>query len=402
MKKVLGSPWQALFSSKPAAALPPRQWWRDQRKRDQLLTIGAREAAAYVYDLDEVDAAVATLRQVRSVDRWAYAMKANWNPEILRRLHAAGLMLECVSQSELEHAFASVPGLSPARVLFTPNFAPKGEYQFGFAQGVRVTLDNLYPLSAWPELFAGRDIFVRIDPGVGRGHHHHVRTAGAHSKFGVPRSDIDELCRLTRDAGVRVVGLHAHTGSGIFDVANWTETGELLGSLAQRFADVSVVDLGGGIGVPEREQDSGIDFAALEQGVAGLKKQFPHMEFWMEPGRFLVARAGVLIAQVTQLKGKGDIRFVGIATGMNSLIRPALYGAHHDVVNLTRLDQAPTQLVNVVGPICETADVLATDRLMPPAEEGDVLLFDVCGAYGYVMASNYNRRAPARELCITL
>jgi diaminopimelate decarboxylase/aspartate kinase len=398
--EVLGPTWQELFAPKEALSRPRQPWWRDRRKRDQLLDIAARDAAAYVYDLDEVDAAVAALRQVRSVDRWAYAMKANWHPRILQRLYAAGLTLECVSQGELEHAFASVPGLSPARVLFTPNFAPRGEYEFGFASGVRVTLDNLHPLSAWPELFAGQEIFVRVDPGVGRGHHQHVRTAGAHSKFGVPLSDIDELARLTRKSGVRVVGLHAHTGSGIFDVANWTESGALLGDLAQRFVDVSVVDLGGGIGVPDREKDPGIDLEALEQGVAGLKRRFPRVEFWMEPGRFLVARAGVLVAQVTQLKGKGEIRFVGIATGMNSLIRPALYDAHHDVVNLTRLDQAPTELVNIVGPICETADVLATDRRLPPTEEGDVLLFDVCGAYGNVMASNYNRRAPARELCI--
>jgi bifunctional diaminopimelate decarboxylase / aspartate kinase len=398
--KVLGPTWQALFAAPQAAPSPPRQWWREQRKREQLLAIAAREAAAYVYDLDEVDAAVAALRQVRSVDRWAYAMKANWHPQILKRLYAAGLTLECVSQGELEHVFASVPGLSPERVLFTPNFAPRGEYRFGFDKGVRVTLDNLHPLSAWPEFFADRDIFVRIDPGVGRGHHHHVRTAGAHAKFGVPLSDLEELDRLVRQSGVRVVGLHAHTGSGIFEVANWTETGLLLGDLAKRFPAVSVVDLGGGLGVPDREKDAGIDLVALERGVASLKEKFAHIEFWMEPGRFLVARAGVLVAQVTQLKGKGDIRFVGIATGMNSLIRPALYGAHHDVVNLTRLEQPPTELVNVVGPICETADVLATDRQLPHTEEGDVLLFDVCGAYGYVMASNYNRRPPAREVCI--
>ncbi len=398
--QVLGPTWQALFAVPQAAAPPLRQWWRDQRKRGQLLAIAAREAAAYVYDLDEVDAAVASLRQVRSVDRWAYAMKANWHPQILKRLYAAGLMLECVSQGELEHVFASVPGLSPERVLFTPNFAPRGEYRFGFDKGVQVTLDNLHPLSAWPEMFAGRDIFVRIDPGVGRGHHHHVRTAGAHAKFGVPVSDLEELERLVRQAGVRVVGLHAHTGSGIFEVANWTETGMLLGDLAKRFPAVSVVDLGGGLGVPDRQKDAGVDLAALERGVASLKKQFSNIEFWMEPGRFLVARAGVLVAQVTQLKGKGDIHFVGIATGMNSLIRPALYGAHHDVVNLTRLEQPATELVNVVGPICETADVLATDRRLPQTQEGDVLLFDTCGAYGYVMGSNYNRRAPAREVCI--
>jgi diaminopimelate decarboxylase/aspartate kinase len=194
--------------------------------------------------------------------------------------------------------------------------------------------------------------------------------------------------------------LHAHTGSGIFNVANWTETGELLAGLAARFPRVAVVDLGGGLGVPERADHGDVDLAALDRGVAGLREKFPHIAFWMEPGRFLVARAGVLVARVTQLKGKGDLRYVGIATGMNSLIRPALYGAHHEVVNLTRLDEPATQLVNVVGPICETADELATDRWLPPCQEGDVLLIDTCGAYGYVMASNYNRRAPARELII--
>ena len=177
-------------------------------------------------------------------------MKANGHPAILRRIYAAGLTLECVSQGELEHAFAEVPALSPERVLFTPNFAPRSEYEYGFQMGVHVTLDNLYPLKAWPELFRGREIFVRIDPGYGRGHHHHVRTAGVHSKFGVLPGEADELAALARAHHVRIVGLHAHTGSGILDVANWTETGTLLAELATRFPDVGVVDLGGGIGVP--------------------------------------------------------------------------------------------------------------------------------------------------------
>jgi diaminopimelate decarboxylase/aspartate kinase len=250
-------------------------------------------------------------------------MKANWHPEILRKIYGAGLTLECVSRGELEHAFASVPALEPERVLFTPNFAPRAEYEFGFARGVRVTLDNLYPLQMWPEVFRGREIFLRIDPGFGRGHHSHVRTAGVHTKFGIPIAEADELVALTRAAGVKVTGLHAHTGSGIFDVANWTETGALLGDLAKRFPDVAVVDLGGGIGVPDQLGHSEIDLDALDRGVAALAKEFPHIEFWMEPGRFLVAKAGVLVAVVTQLKGKGDVHYVGVATGMNSLIRIA-------------------------------------------------------------------------------
>jgi diaminopimelate decarboxylase/aspartate kinase len=398
--KVLGPTWLQLFAPPANPAPAALNWWEESSKRQQLLDIAARESAAFVYDLPSVDAAAAALRGVRSIARWAYAMKANWHAEILRRVYAAGLALECVSRGEIEHAFAQVPGLSPARILFTPNFAPRAEYDFGFAQGVRVTLDNLYPLKAWPEVFAGRDIFVRVDPGTGRGHHHHVRTAGEHSKFGVPLSEMAELKSLARAGNARVVGLHAHTGSGILDVANWTETGALLAQLADHFPDVQVVDLGGGIGVPEQLGQSGIDLAALDAGVTQLARRFPHIEFWMEPGRFLVAKAGVLVATVTQLKGKGGTRYVGIATGMNSLIRPALYGAHHDIRNLTRLAEPSTDKVTIVGPICETADQLGSDRWLPPSEEGDVLLIANCGAYGYAMASHYNLRPPAAEFVI--
>ncbi len=176
-------------------------WWEQPQKRRALLDIAARESAAFVYDTETLDAAIAAVLRVRSVKRWAYAMKANWHPEILRRIYAAGLTLECVSRGELEHAFGSVPALDPQRVLFTPNFAPRAEYEFGFAKGVRVTLDNLYPLKMWPEVFRGREIFLRIDPGFGRGHHSHVRTAGVHTKFGIPLSEADELVALTRLGG---------------------------------------------------------------------------------------------------------------------------------------------------------------------------------------------------------
>jgi diaminopimelate decarboxylase/aspartate kinase len=399
--KVLGPTWRQLFSEDKGVA-PALNWWEEPQKRRRLIDIATRESAAFVYDAATLLEAIAAVQGVKSVKRWAYAMKANWHPEILRRLYAAGLTLECVSQGELEHAFASVPGLVPDRVLFTPNFAPRAEYEFGFAKGVRVTVDNLHPLKMWPEVFRGKEIFLRIDPGFGRGHHQHVRTGGVHSKFGVPMSAADELVALTQNAGVRVTGLHAHTGSGIFNVANWTETGALLADLALRFPHVAVVDLGGGIGVPEQLGHGEIDLGELDRGVAELARRFPHIEFWMEPGRFLVAKAGVLVAVVTQLKTKGDIQYVGIATGMNSLIRPALYGSHHDIRNLTRLDEPLSHRVNVVGPICETADQFGADRWLPRTQEGDVLLIATCGAYGYAMASNYNLRPPAAEFMIDL
>jgi diaminopimelate decarboxylase/aspartate kinase len=397
--KVLGPTWQQLFADKKGAA-PPLNWWEDPHNRSRLIEIATRESAAFVYSDAALQKSIAAVQRVKSVKRWAYAMKANWHPQILRRMYSAGLTLECVSQGEIEHAFACVPALDPDRVLFTPNFAARSEYEVAFARGVRVTLDNLYPLQMWPGVFRGRDIFLRIDPGFGRGHHQHVRTAGVHSKFGVPLSEADELVALTNDAGVRVTGLHAHSGSGIFDVDNWTETGALLADLARRFPHVTVIDLGGGLGVPEQLGHAEIDLDKLDRGVAQLAQRFPGIEFWMEPGRYLVAKAGVLVAVVTQLKGKGDVQYVGIATGMNSLIRPALYGAHHDIRNLTRLDAPMSRRVNVVGPICETADQLGADRWLPRTEEGDVLLIATCGAYGYAMASNYNLRSPAPEFMI--
>jgi diaminopimelate decarboxylase/aspartate kinase len=397
--KVLGPTWTQMFAAKQTDARA-LNWWEQPHKRSALLDIAKRESAAYVYSSESLDASIAAVLSVRSVKRWAYAMKANWHPEVLRKIYAAGLTLECVSRGELEHAFASVPGLDPQRVLFTPNFAPRAEYEFGYAKHVRVTLDNLHPLKMWPELFRGREVFLRIDPGFGRGHHSHVRTAGVHTKFGVPMSEVDELVALTHSAGVRVTGLHAHTGSGIFDVANWTDTGTQLAQLAARFPDVAVIDLGGGLGVPDQLGHSEIDLAVLDRGIAGLAGKYPHLEFWMEPGRFLVSKAGVLVALVTQLKGKGDVHYVGIATGMNSLIRPALYGAHHDIRNLTKLEDPMSHRVNVVGPICESADQLGADRWLPDTREGDVILIANCGAYGYVMSSNYNRRAPAREFMI--
>jgi diaminopimelate decarboxylase/aspartate kinase len=140
--------------------------------------------------------------------------------------------------------------------------------------------------------------------------------------------------------------------------------------------------------------------AEFSATLAALKAAHPKISFWIEPGRYLVAEAGVLLATVTQLKGKGEVNYVGVATGMNSLIRPALYGAHHEILNLTRLDANPTEVVNIVGPICESGDQLGVDRLLPPTEEGDVLLIATAGAYGRSMSSTYNLREPAVELVL--
>jgi diaminopimelate decarboxylase/aspartate kinase len=393
---VLGPTWQELFGAPSAPTGRAAPWWR--RRRPELLAALGDRDCAFVYERESIRAAARALRGIRSTDRVLYAMKANFHPEALRLVHDEGLGIECVSRGELERAFDAIPRLDPANVLFTPNFAPRAEYAWAIEKGVRVTVDNLHALARWGALFRGREIFIRIDTGSGRGHHHHVRTAGAHSKFGIPADDLEEILRLAGACEARVVGLHAHPGSGVFDLSSWTHTAELLANLARRCRDVRILNVGGGLGVPDRPDRPPLDLAKLDAALAAVKAANPGRELWLEPGRYLVAEAGVMLARVTQTKSKGDVRYVGVATGMNSLIRPALYGAYHEIVNLTRLERPASEPANVVGPICESADFLGHDRLLPACEEGDVLLVANAGAYGRVMSSSYNLREPAEEL----
>jgi diaminopimelate decarboxylase/aspartate kinase len=396
--RVLGPTWEELYGPKDKSAIDLKQWWHE--RRNDLLSLGREHGAAFVYNRATLAAKAKALRALPGIEGVFYALKANWHPEILKLFAEQGLGFECVSRAEVEHVMKTLPNLDKQKILFTPNFAPRAEYEWGVTQGIWVTLDNLHPLKAWPEVFKGRDVFIRIDTGYGRGHHDKVRTAGVHSKFGVPLFEMDELERLVKAAGARVVGLHAHTGSGVFTVDNWKSVGDTLTALTQRFKDVRIVDLGGGLGVPERLGQQGVKLSEFGETLSALKAAHPKLSLWIEPGRYLVAEAGVLLAQVTQLKGKGEVNYVGVATGMNSLIRPALYGAHHEIVNLTRLDDLATEVFNVVGPICESGDQLGNDRLLPPTQEGDVLLIATAGAYGRAMSSTYNLREPAIEVLI--
>lgn len=397
--EAFGPTWEQVQGDRPSGdGVVEVPWWHE--KQDALLAIAEDRDSAYVYDIESVDKALAQLRDLQSVDRVFYAMKANANPRILECIRNSSVGLECVSRGEVELVLSLFPDIDPHDILFTPNFAPRDEYAFALDAGVWITIDNLHPLLHWPNLFRDKAIFVRVDPGQGRGHHEKVHTAGYQSKFGVPLSEIGELRGLAEDAGATVVGLHAHSGSGILTLDHWSQTGALLAETAQPFPDVHTLNLGGGLGVPERPDQSALDLQAIDASLAPVKALNPNVALWLEPGRFLVAQCGVLLARVTQIKGKGSVRYVGVSTGMNSLIRPALYGAYHRIVNLSRLDQKATQVATVVGPICETGDRFGVDHLLPPTEEGDVLLIANAGAYGYTMASRYNMREPAEEVVI--
>ncbi len=373
----------------------PEPWW--QSRCESLLARAETGTPAYVYHLPTVRERARELRQIGALDRRFYAMKANSHPGVLRTLEAEGFGFECVSSGELEHVFSLFPGLDPTRVLFTPSFAARAEYEVALTHDVWVTLDSIYPLTHWPELFRRRSVWLRLDPGYGRGHHDKVRTGGTDSKFGLSLEEVEAFAAAARAVDARIFGLHAHLGSGITDAGHWRDVFGHLAAAADRLGSVEALNLGGGLGVDRKPEANPFDIEALAQSLSEAKTLCPHYALWMEPGRYLVAEAGALLLRVTQVIEKEGVTRIGVDGGMNVLLRPALYNARHEIVNLTRLDEPSTQVCDIVGPICESGDVLARHRRLPPTREGDILLVSTTGAYGAVMGSTYNLRALPME-----
>jgi len=384
---VFGPAWNRL--TQPSADVPA-PWWAAARA--SLIAQAEDHTPVYVYAASVIAQRAQQLKSIIGVDQHFYAIKANPHPEILRLLFNQGYGMECVSAGELEHVRAVLPEITSDRILFTPNFAARGEYALAFAMGVRVTVDNVALFGQWPGLFVGREILLRFDLGRGLGHHDKVKTGGDRAKFGIALADA-ALARMgAQSAGATVIGLHAHLGSGILEAEHWKRVYADLASLAEQFPTVRVLDIGGGFGVPQETEQGALDIAALGQALAEVRRLYPRFEVWIEPGRFLVAEAGVLLARVSQIKHKNGVRFIGLDAGMHSLLRPALYDAWHEIRNLTRFEDAADGHWQVVGPICESSDVLGRDRALPASFEGDVFLIADAGAYGASMASRYNTR----------
>jgi diaminopimelate decarboxylase/aspartate kinase len=391
---VFGPSWREIAHGKVERAAP---WW--VAARDELLQHAHAGTPRYVYDLATVRERARGLLSVSAVERSFYAIKANPQPAILRALVTEGFGLECVSQAELDHVFAALPELSPQRVLFTPSFAPRREYEAAFARGVTVTLDNVEALQRWPEVFRGRTLWLRLDLGHGEGHHEKVKTGGVAAKFGLPIARFDAFLAEARKLDVRISGLHAHLGSGIDDPRHWRDVYAHLVGLADNVGTVETVDIGGGLPIPYTPDAQDFNLTLWREGLEEIKAAYPRYGLVIEPGRYLVAEAGVLLLGVTQVVEKDGVLRVGCDAGMNALMRPAMYEAYHGIHNLSRLGDAENTAFDVVGPICESGDVLGRNRLLPAVtSEGDVLLVADAGAYGMAMANTYNLRAlPAED-----
>ena len=391
---VFGPCWHELIHKKEPARIGEVSgpWWQERKRELISLFSSADLPSLYVYHLPTLKEKVKTLKSLKGVDRIFYALKANAHQEIIGFLKDQGLGFDCVSLHEIHFLKKHFPSVKGSSIVFTPNFAPIEEYKEAYDLGVVVTLDNLYLLQAHGEVFAGREVMVRLDPGVGKGHHDHVRTAGSRSKFGVGAEEWPQMVKLCERYGVKVIGLHCHLGSGISSPESWSESAAFLVRKAEELPDLRVLDLGGGFSVPEKPSETPFAMEAFDAGLQAFRKAYPQYEIWAEPGRYLVAESGVLLLRVTQIKRKGRKVFVGVSAGMNALLRPSLYGAYHYIVNLSRLGEPLEMNADVVGPVCESGDVLGYSRLLPNTKEGDILLLAGAGAYGRVMSMAYNMR----------
>ncbi|SDF15548.1 diaminopimelate decarboxylase [Halorientalis regularis] len=357
------------------------------------------ETPLYVYDLERVRDNAARLQSAFDEEEISYAIKANTTRPVLSTIEATGVGAECASAGEVERALAA--GFDGADVRYTAVNPPARDLDYVVdtaadedlivTVGAADTLDQLAERG-----FSGR-LCIRANPGVGAGHHEKVST-GAAPKFGVPLDRVPDLAAEAVDRGFDLVGLHAHAGSGISggDLEAHRELvarmGELSRTVIADVGNIEFVNVGGGLGVPYREDQAPLDLDAV---AAATRDAFGDVDarLGIEPGRYFVADAGVLLTRVNTVKPTPETTVVGVDAGMTTLVRPAMYDSYHAIRSLAA-DARTREPVSatVAGPICETADVLGEDRSLPDPERDDLLVVGNAGAYGYEMSSNYNSR----------
>ncbi|AFH43221.1 diaminopimelate decarboxylase [Fervidicoccus fontis Kam940] len=334
-----------------------------------------------------------------------YSCKANNNIDILKVLKEEGSGLDVVSPFE---ALLGVKlGFQKDKILFTGNNVSNEEMKFLKELGILINIDSISQLKRYGIMFPGTDISIRINPGIGYGHHEYAKTGGL-TKFGIYLNEIEAAKEYVMKYNLRIRGIHIHIGSGILQTDPYISALNILLKIANEFKDLEFIDLGGGLGIPYRPGEEKFDLGDFGEKVSSILEDFSrkhgHVKLRIEPGRYIVGSCGVLLVRVVSIKdvslnGKRKI-FIGVDSGMNHLIRPSLYGSYHEIIDVTKASDEKEIVADIVGNICETGDFLALDRPMPKVEEGDVLAVMDAGAYGYSMSSNYNLRPRPAEIFV--
>jgi len=334
-----------------------------------------------------------------------YAIKSNANLAVLNLLARHGAGMDIVSQGELYRALKA--GVSPERIVYSGVGKSKVEIRYGLESGIlSFNAEGITELAAINSVAASlgktASICLRINPDVESNTHEYTATGKKETKFGIPYDQAKQACTKTTELeNLRLIGLDTHIGSQITRmepfVTAFTKLADLFQELRSEGFELELFDIGGGLGIRYSDETppTADEFAAA---VLPILKPL-NCKIILEPGRFISGNSGVLISRVVHFKQSSGKNFVIVDAGMNDLIRPSLYNAYHHASPVTESD-SPNVKVDIVGPICESGDWLAKDRLLPKLEEGALLCFHGAGAYSFTMSSNYNGRPRGAEVLV--
>ncbi|MDO5977564.1 diaminopimelate decarboxylase [Flavivirga spongiicola] len=370
---------------------------------NQLLKIAQDfESPVYVYDAEKIEnqykRLTSAFKNVKKL-KINYAVKALSNISILKLLNTLGSGIDTVSIQEVQLGLAA--GFLPEQIIFTPNGVSLTEIEEAAKLGVKINIDNLSILEQFGTKHPKTPVCIRINPHVMAGGNSNISVGHIDSKFGISIHQIPHILRIVENTKMTINGIHMHTGSDILDIEVFLYASEILFETAKQFKNLDFIDFGSGFKVPYKQGDIETNIEELGKKLTARFNEFcknygKDLTLAFEPGKFLVSESGSFLTKVNAVKQTTSTVFAQVDSGFNHLIRPMLYGSHHDIVNISNL-KGRERFYTVVGYICET-DTFGNNRRINEINEGDILCFKNAGAYCFSMASNYNSRYRPAEV----
>ncbi len=355
-----------------------------------------------------------TLNSAYKRNKIYYAVKSNTNMAILKILNSEGSNFDCSSTGEIYTCLKS--GILSDKIIYTGNMFTNEDFEFAVERGILINLDSYSQLIRLKKIHEKKGkkfglISFRFNPELGAGHHPHTITAGKEVKFGILENKIIQAYSKAKELGFQKFGIHQHIGSGIIDAIDYekpiTKFLEIINKISKSLGiQFEFVDFGGGIGIPYHPEENTIDLKKYSEIILNRFKEMVEKGeigdpfLFIEPGRYISSESGIILTQINTIKNNGFKLFAGIDAGFNTLIRPALYGSYHHIIACKEKNNEKILKYDIVGPICESGDVLGKEREIPELEEGDYLAILDAGAYGYTMSSPYNSRPRSAEFLI--
>ncbi|WCC43351.1 diaminopimelate decarboxylase [Tenacibaculum finnmarkense] len=373
--------------------------------REALLNLANKYGSPlYVYDTEKIinqyKNITTAFSKVKNL-KINYAVKALSNINILKVFKTLNSGLDTVSIQEVK--LGLLAGFSPKDIIYTPNGVSLQEIEEVSKLGIQINIDNLSILELFGQKHPKTPVCIRINPHIMAGGNSNISVGHIDSKFGISIHQVPHIKRVVENTGMRINGIHMHTGSDILDIDTFIRASDILFDVARQFKNIDFIDFGSGFKVPYKSDDISTDIVELGEKLSDRFNKFcknygKNITLMFEPGKFLVSESGKFLAKVNVIKQTTSTVFAGIDSGMNHLIRPMLYNSYHTIENLSN-PKGRERFYSIVGYICET-DTFGSNRRINEISEEDILCFSNAGAYCYSMASNYNSRFKPAEVMI--